>query len=288
MIFATASGYWSWGNTLTTVGTPQYYVTASTGPWLAGSLWSTYPVPCNCYSGFCYSYCYVGSQQVKWGSIPPEAACAPQSTVYEKWAGPLGYCSFPPGQEPTTGTPKTTPANTTITGEDTFGGTPSGTVFNTPSQTTAIQGLTVTACITLFFAALAGCADSGVEGGSIPAAMLAAFFSLASFVFILASYTLWSDFPYVENLQSQNPSLVWMPVWINPAANQMTAVQVANVHYGPGWATALTASILAFFPFVIHCLSLGGKRELHPSGPTMYASGTQPTVTSGEPVLAKI
>jgi len=263
LIFASASGYWSWGIATAPVGLVAYTdVRASTGPWLAGSLWSTYPVPCNCVNGFCYSWCYVGSDPVSWGDIPAEAACGPQSLVYAKWSGPLGYCSFPGGAPPL---PGSSPALNGTTGQNTFGNVPAGTVFNVPSQVPAVQGLIVTSTLTVFFAALAGCVDAGMEGGNFPAAGAASFCSLLAWVLAIAAYSVWSSFPYVQNLQGTSPSPIWVPVWVDQAANQMTAVQTFNFVYGPGWATALTASILIFFCNVVHCVSMVSvaQKDMH-------------------------
>ena len=234
----------------------QVQATASTGPWFAGSLWSTYPVPCNCVNGFCYSWCYIGSQSVEWDEIPAEAACGPNSVVYQRWSGPLGYCTFPGGVPPPI-TPSNPPSN--ATGQDSFGDVPEGTVFNRPSEVPAIQGLIISGCIAVFFAAIAGCVDAGTTSGSFVAALFATFLSLAGFVLTLAAYSLWSDFPYVQGLQSQSPSSIWIPVWISPSQNQMTAVQVASFDYGPGWVTALVASIVVFFCFLVHCVSLANR-----------------------------
>jgi hypothetical protein len=248
----------------TSVAQGYQQVRVSTGPWLAGSLWSAYPVPCNCASGWCYSYCYVGTAPVRWGEIPASAACGPGSTVYEKWSGPLGYCSFPKGIVPPPPTSDQNP-NGVTTGQNTFGGVPEGTTFNTPSQVPAVQGLAITACITLFFAAIAGCIDSFMDGGSMPAAGAATFCSFIAFVLSLTSYCLWSAFPYIQNLQGSSPASVWVPVWLDQGNNQLSAIQVNGFVYGPGWATALTASILIFFCFLVHAVSMK-FHEVFPDG----------------------
>jgi len=253
LIFASASNYWSWG---TSTGLANIYVaTASTGPWLAGSLWSTYAVPCNCVSGWCYSYCYIGTSGVFWSGISAEAACGPSSIVYQKWSGPLGYCSFPGGTTPPTPAPSEIPSN--ATGEDQFGNVPAGTTFNTPSQITAVQGLIIIATITVFFAAVAGCIDAGVEeSGNLAAGGSAACCSLLGFVFALSAYCVWAAFPYIQSLQSASPTPIWIPVWVNEAANQLSAVQANGITYGPGFAVAITASIVTFFCMLVHCASL--------------------------------
>ena len=233
-----------------------FFSTASTGPWIAGVLWSSYPVPCNCVNGICFNFCFIGTQAVRWGDIPAEAACGPNSVVFTKWSGPLGFCEFPDGFTPPPPTSPPTGPGSNATGFDTFDRAPPGTVFNNPSQVFAVQGLIVTACVVVFLAAIAGCIDAGVEAGSFGAGVLAAFLSLAGWIFTIAAYSLWSDIHYVEELQASNPSAIWMPVWVNQAANQLTAVQVNKFTWGPGWATAITASIIIFFCSVVHCLSL--------------------------------
>jgi len=256
LIFATASWYWSWGTAIPPPAQIAYSsVTASTGPWIAGQVWSSYPVPCNCANGFCYSWCYVGTSAVRWGAIPAAAACGPQSLVYAKWSGPLGYCSFPNGAKPPI--PSFTPnSSTSITGENTFGSVPDGTVFNTPVQATSLQALSIIATITVFFAAIAGCADANTEEGSIEAAGSAVCCSFLAWVFAVAAFGVWSTFPYVQNLQGSNPASVWVPVWINQDQNLMTAIETHGFVYGPGYATMITAFAIIFIAFMIHLVSL--------------------------------
>jgi hypothetical protein len=107
----------------------------------------------------------------------------------------------------------------------------------------------------VFFASILGCTDAGMTSGSKLVGAGATACSLFGFVFALAGYCLWTVIPYVTSIQS-NPPSVWMPVWTNQASNEMTALQVYDTWLGPGWITALTASILTFIAMVIHCVSL--------------------------------
>jgi hypothetical protein len=145
--------------------------------------------------------------------------------------------------------------------DDTVVGVPAGTTFNVPSQIIAVQALIIIATVTTFFAAIAGCADAGMDSGSKPVAAGAVLCSLIAFVFCLAAYCLWTVIPYVTSIQAGVPS-VWMPVWTNQGANEMTVIQVYDTWLGPGWATALTASILTFFAMIIHCFSLRDSNEM--------------------------
>lgn len=229
-------------------------VTASLGPWVAGQAWSTYPVPCGCSNGFCYTWCFVGTSAVMWNNIPVESACNPLSKVYLTWSGPLGYCSFPPGYNASASVIPQIPSN--ATGWDTSNGTvPAGTSFNGPSEVISIQALIIISTITVFFAAIAGCADAGAEGGNKTVGATAAFCSLIAWVFCMAAYCLWTAIPYVQKIQSFPPQ-VFMPVWGNSSGNYLTTIEVVDTWLGPGWATALTSSILIFFANLIHCASM--------------------------------
>jgi hypothetical protein len=140
---------------------------------------------------------------------------------------------------------------------------PAGTKFNTPSDVIAIQALIITATVTVFFAAISGCADAGVdESGNIAAAGLATVCSLISWVLAMAAYSVYASFDYIQSLQTSSSSQVWVPTWVNQGANQMTAVKATNTVYGPGFGTAITASILIFFANVIHCASLRSRKAL--------------------------
>jgi hypothetical protein len=145
--------------------------------------------------------------------------------------------------------------NGAVSPENNLQGVPEGTTFNVPSQITAVQALTIIATVYALFAAIAGCIDGSMTSGSKLVAFGAVIFSLISFVFGLSAYCVWTVIPYVTAIQATSPS-VWMPVWTNQGANQMTAIQVYDTWLGPGWATALTASILTFIAMVIHCISL--------------------------------
>ena len=207
-------------------------------------------------NGICSSWCYSGTNAVRWGSIPAEAACVANSTVYNQWSGPLGYCSFPNGEAPPiyTNTGQLPPGST---GLDNFGSVPAGTTFNTPTQVTSVQALAIVATITVFFAALAGCYDASVdEGGSVPAAVTASICSFIAWVFALSAFAIWSAFPYVQNIQSSSASSIWVPVWIDQSSNQLTAVQSYGMWYGPGWDTFVTAFVIILLTSWTHCCSL--------------------------------
>jgi hypothetical protein len=117
-------------------------------------------------------------------------------------------------------------------------------------------------CITVFFAAISGCIDSGIEEkGSLQAGWGAAICSFIAWVFIMTAYCVWSAFPYVQSLQSSSANSVWVPVWVNQDANQMSALQTNGLVYGPGFGTAIAASIIIFFCTVVHCASLVDRRS---------------------------
>jgi hypothetical protein len=225
-------------------------ITVSLGPWTAGQAWSTYPVPCNCNGYYCYSWCNVGSYPLAWASLSAENVCNPLTTVFQKWTKPLGYCTFPPGFNETALPPL--PSN----GTGYYGGsTPAGTIYTQPQEVGAFQALTIISTITVFFAAIAGCADGGMDDGNKSMGAVAAGCSFIAWVFVLAAYCLWTTFPYVVLLQAANPG-VWLPIWASPSSNEVTAINVFDVYLGPGWATALTASILIIFANLVHCASL--------------------------------
>jgi hypothetical protein len=165
---------------------------------------------------------------------------------------------------------------------NTFGEVPAGTTFNTPSQVIAIQALSIVACVTVFFAALAGCADAATErGGNLVAAVTAASCSLFSWVFALSAYCVYASLNYVQALQA---SSVYVPVWENVAANQMSAVETNNAVYGPGFATAITASILIIFANIIHCASMPARMRMGKTGAGGTSQGGEvPTKATNNP-----
>jgi hypothetical protein len=260
MLFCTISAYWSWGyGKNAELGVSA---SGSLGPWVAGQIWSTYPVPCNCQNGYCYNYCYVASKPVEWLQLNADNACGPTSQVYREWSGPLGYCKFPAGFPipPFNGGGNVTepplPENTT--GKNTEGLPPVGTSFVIPTEASAMQALLIISTIFVFFAAIAGCADSISESSTHHKALslTATVSSFIAFTFALAAYVQWTYFPYVQKLQA-NPPTITMPVW-NENLSMLWAVKAQDVFWGPGFATAITASILTFFALVIHALSVAG------------------------------
>jgi len=260
LLFATCSTYWSWGYAFgASIQNVPTSVSVSTGPWIAGWAWSTYLYACNCnINGWCYSWCRIVSPPVYWNQLSAENACGPDSTIFKKFSQPLGLCSFPNGitPSPTTATQETPPP--TVVEVNIFGGVPQGTTFNVPSQVPSLQALIIIATIAVFFAAVAGCADAGMDHSRKIAGACAAFWSLISWVFCLAAYCLWTTFPYVAGLQASNPT-VWMPFWQNTTGNQITAIDTNTLWLGAGWATALTASIITFISNLVHCASLKGE-----------------------------
>ena len=68
---------------------------------------------------------------------------------------------------------------------------------------------------------------------------------------------------------------------MNQAANEMTAVECLGVVFGPGWATALTASILIFFCALIHGFSIFSfsrtrpQENITPQPPNPNAAGEE-------------
>jgi hypothetical protein len=115
----------------------------------------------------------------------------------------------------------------------------------------------ITSVVVVFIAAVAGCADAGMEDSHKAVGVTAAGFSLIGWVFVLAAYCLWTTFPYVSNIQSSTGG-IYMPVWYDYSSNLVTAIPATSVWLGPGWATALTSSILVFIANLIHCASVAG------------------------------
>jgi hypothetical protein len=148
----------------------------------------------------------------------------------------------------------------------------------------------IIATITVFFAAIAGCSDAGIDGGSRGLAATATACSLIAWVFTLAAYCLWAAFPYVQSIQAENPS-VWIPIWVNQSGNYLSAIETSDTWYGPGFATGITASILIFISNVIHCLSLKQGSMNDDAQPEKFDNGafppqTQPIPANAVPVAA--
>ena len=116
----------------------------------------------------------------------------------------------------------------------------------------------ITSTIAVFLASIIGCTDAGV--GNKGAGACAFFWSLVSWVLCLASYSLWSSFPYVTQLQTQ-PSLVQLPVWQDRSQDLLTTYRVNSAWFSSSWGCALTASILTFFACGIHLGSLARGPE---------------------------
>ena len=165
-------------------------------------------------------------------------ACRQETIIYQKWSGPLQYCSVKNISDGN--------ASETITS------------FNGPSEPGAMQGLLIAATVTVFLAAVSGGVDAGAN--KKPAGISAFFWSLVAFVLCLSSYCLWSAFPYVQQIQATPPT-VYLPVWQNYSTNELSAVPAYNVWLGSAWGTALTASILIFFAGGVHLASLFGETE---------------------------
>jgi len=217
---------------------------------------------------------------VRWDDIPVENACGPNSTVFRTWSGPLGYCQFPEGSNIVL-PPFDQDFGAGVTGIDLPGNVPAGTTFNGPSQIPAIQALTIISTITVFFAAFAGCADAGADSGSKGLGVAAAACSLISWVFCLAAYCTWAGMSYVQKITAFPPQ-VYLPVWVN--STYMSAIEVNDTWLGPGWATALTASILTFLANLIHCASLKTDPDKFES---RYNAEPVPTAAQPVPVAAQ-
>lgn len=258
LLFATISSYWTWGAGLTP---GNIRVTSTMGPWTAGETWTTSAVPCNCnINGWCYSMCWLSTRPVVWSDLNPGNACNLGSSVLEYWSGPLGYCTFPEGFVPPALNATNPPDNST--GYEVSIPPPAGTTFNVPSQVPATQALIILATIFVFFASVLGCLDGASDRGDRrkSVAVLTVVCAFLSFVFCLAAYCVWAGFPYVMDLQAGR---VAMPVWVNQDVQDLRVINVVNAYYGPGWSTALAASIITFVAMLMHCATLGstGRNE---------------------------
>ena len=263
--------------------------TLSFGQWTAGQAWSNFIVPCNCQLGICYNTCIVGSEPVHWDEITAESACDPRSKVFQKWASPLGYCSFPVGTNTSAVDIATLSTPRGAYGVEYFGSPPTGAQFNVPGPISAMQGLTIISTITCFLSALFGVIDA------LPETPLAGFldvfawiFSLLTWVFALAALTEWTQINFVKGVRD-TPHQVWVPFWVNRSANFLSAVEVSSVRWGPAWASITSGCCLMFLVNLCHVVTLRrfcrrnapkpGQKEAPPSMPT------SPSVTSPPPAI---
>jgi hypothetical protein len=175
-------------------------------------------------------YCYTtfSTYPVYWTDINSAAACTPNTTVYNNWSGPLGYCS-----EPVSST--------------------SHGVFSAPHQAINTQGLIIASCVFLAIAGVVGCFDAAREDDSAAVAKSAIGISFIAMILLICSFSLWVDFPFTALTTSYDGS--YIPVWVNPYENLLSAVPVYFV-LGPGWGCALFAFILNIFAVTLHCLSI--------------------------------
>jgi len=249
LIFAAASPLWSWGTgTFVNSNNQVLSVTVSASPWIANLVYSSIVVACNCFQGIC-ELCTTGSNAVYWTDISAASACDVNSVVYQKWSGPLGYCSFPGGSPP--------PADPSQSSLGSFGNVVPGTSFGAPPQIFALQAITICAAVFCFIALIIGCVDVGREdeGRILIVAWMNAFFTFLAWLFCVASVSLWADLAYVRALQGSPPT-VYAPVWANQAQGYLTALPVQNVWYGPAWATTITSLCLTFVANALQVLSL--------------------------------
>ncbi|KAH9256667.1 hypothetical protein BASA81_005171 [Batrachochytrium salamandrivorans] len=257
LLFAAISSYWTWGTGLTqgNVG-----VTSTLGPWTAGETWSASAVPCNCnINGWCYSWCWLSTRPVSWSDLNPSNACNLGSSVYMYWSGPLGYCSFPDGFVPPTND-NSTDQQGNATGYERSTPAPPGTTFNVPSQVPATQALIILATIFVFFASVLGCMDGASDRGDRRkgVAVSTVVCAFLAFIFCLAAYCTWAGFPYVMEI---NAGRVAMPVWVDINTQDLRVINVVGATYGPGWSTALSASIITFFAMVMQCATIGSANQ---------------------------
>jgi len=261
MLFVTASIYWSWGYAFPIPGSPsQVAPSIASSIWVAGIAWSNYLVPCYCSGGICTNWCQVVSTPVLWSQITPDAACDPLSSAYINWAGPLGYCSFPANFVIPTPPPVPSSRPAGVTGYESYGNAPPGTTFNVPMQIISMQALTIIATITVFFAALLGCADAGTESRKMGLGVSATICSLIAWVFALAALCLYTAIPNTQKLQA-NPPQIYIPLWVNQSGNFLGAYKVYDVFYGPAWNTSIAVVVMVFVANVIHCGSLRFARD---------------------------
>jgi hypothetical protein len=136
---------------------------------------------------------------VYWNNINAAAACTGNSTVYENWSGPLGYCS------------KSTPT------------TP---IYTPPNQPIDTQGLIITSCVFLAFAAIAGSFDACAESGSTNLAKFTTAWSALAMIMLICSFSLWVTFQWVTLVVSYDG--FYIPVWLNPYENILSAVPVCT------------------------------------------------------------
>lgn len=140
-------------------------------------------------------------------------------------------------------------SNTTV-------GIPAGTRFEIPHEAISVQGLMISATVLVFIAALLGCIDAGSIRGrrNRVLAIILALCALTGFALVVSAYSLWSSMEYVTKLQGNSES--YMPVWLDQSNNLLSATLVRGAAPGPGWSTAIVASILSFFAAMLHCFTL--------------------------------
>lgn len=133
---------------------------------------------------------------------------------------------------------------------------PAGTRFEIPHEAISVQGLMISATVLVFIAALLGCIDAGSIRGrrNRSLAIILALCALTGFALVVSAYSVWSSMEYVTKLQGNSES--YMPVWLDQTNNQLSATLVRGATPGPGWSTAIAASILSFFAAMLHCFTL--------------------------------
>jgi hypothetical protein len=174
-----------------------------------------------------------------------KAVCTPNTTVYDNWAHPLGYCS----------------------------GSATAPVYTPPRQAVSAQGLIISSCVFVCIAAIIGSFDACSEGESTVMAKASLAFSFLAMILLICSFSVWVDFPFTTLTTSYDG--FYIPIWVNPYENILSAVPIYYV-LGPGFGCCLFAFILNFFGTALHIMSMSSlvRPEELPAIPGLPGSTT--------------